>query len=286
MDHRIRYIPTEDGLRRTVRDYFCRVLLREKRTLGVVLLIILTSFVVMGWLAGEPGAIIFGSVVFILLGAAWIKSYMATLEAGRAELRLLDGGAVELMISETGLQFQSPKTNARYSWSDFTSFIETKQSLILLNKRVPVLFFSKENLGEEPLEVVKTRVPPDLKWRKRRGQPRAPKRATVILLLGLSVLLVLAGYGYWSALRVQLSAAAFMDEALQAILAEWSADDLLDRASEEFISERSEAEIRADFQDWRGLGPLVSFVVEKEWISKSISSGQRKTSRAAEDVRS
>jgi len=278
MNHCIKFTPTEDRLRKTVRDYYYRVLLREKLGLLVVLLILLAAFVIGGWLANEPAGIIFGLILFIFVAATWLKSYMSTLESGKASIRLLEGDAVELLISEAGLEFRSPKVNTRYSWNDFTSFIETRQSLILLNKKVPVSFLSKDDLPRDALEGVKTRVPQDLRWRKKRMK-RTPSPSTLLLFLGVGAVLFFTGRGCWSMLQVQLSAAAFMDEALDEILAPWSADALLDRASEELMSERSEAEIRSDVQDWRRLGSLVSFIDEKEWTSTSVSSeeGRRVT---------
>jgi len=147
----------------SVKQFFWNLLLRPLRITRLCLvLFILLGFLFFDlpykqWLVGFIG----GLLLFLVI--AWAKSYFNMIKHARKGLEMMDSPQVEIWLNESLIQYTSSTGTRRHQWDKVERIEATKDFLILMNGKLPLLSIPKSRLSGEALHFMMERVQPEIR---------------------------------------------------------------------------------------------------------------------------
>jgi len=141
----------------SIRQYFFSVLFGWRRVIPLTLLTLLAIALIASGAASVPAAIV-GSVVVVLL-ILWVKAYFQSLSQGRAGLRLMEHHRIEVRLNEEAVEYRSSTGTRVHRWEKIDRLIETKDFLILMHGKFPILSLPKEFLSPTAAGLIRSKLP-------------------------------------------------------------------------------------------------------------------------------
>lgn len=147
----------------SVKQYYWHLLLNPRRTVGMVVLLAL----LLGTIATpydspqKTWAVGFLSAVCIFMVILWAKAYYQFLAQARAGLKLMENPKVEISMYDSLIECASSTGTRRHQWDKIERIEETKDFVILMNGKLPLLSLPKACFSSEALAFMKNRVDSD-----------------------------------------------------------------------------------------------------------------------------
>jgi hypothetical protein len=143
-----------------VKQYYWHELLRPRRIFGMLLVL---AFV-LGTIATpydsppKSWAVGFLSAVTILLVAAWVRAYFQFLAQERAGLKLMEHPNVKISMDDARIEYASSTGTRRHQWEKIDRILQTKDFVILMSGKLPLLSLPKLCFSIEALAFMEDRV--------------------------------------------------------------------------------------------------------------------------------
>lgn len=140
----------------SVKQYYWHVLLRPR--MGGILVVFA---VLIGTIALDPPykpwIVGFFSATFLFLIISWVKTYLQVIAQARAGLKLMESPKVEISLDDSLIEYESSTGTRRHQWEKIERIEETKDFMILLNGKLPLLMLPKAFFTDEAITFMKER---------------------------------------------------------------------------------------------------------------------------------
>ncbi len=138
----------------SAKQFFWRVLLRPRIGGFMAVFAALLGMIVFDpplkpWVVG------FFSAALLFLIVTWVKAYFQIIAQGRAGLKLMENRQVEISLDDLLIEHVSSTGTRRYQWEKIERIEETKDFVILMNGKLPLLNLPKACVPTEALAFVK-----------------------------------------------------------------------------------------------------------------------------------
>jgi glycerol uptake facilitator-like aquaporin len=155
--HTARYIVTAELQEKSVKQYFWRAMIGP-RLGGFLILLGLLMFALTYDYPYKPWVVGFLSSVSLLLIAAWTKTYLNILVQAKTGLRLMEHPNVEIRLDDTMIEYSSSTGIRRHCWDKIDRVGETRDFLILISGKLPLLSLPKSCFSDEAVRFLRERV--------------------------------------------------------------------------------------------------------------------------------
>lgn len=155
--HTATYIVTAELQEKSVKQYFWRAMIGP-RLGGLLILLGLLMFAVTYDYPCKPWVVGFLSSVSLLLIAAWTKMYLNILGQAKTGLRLMEHPNVEISLDGTMIEYSSSTGTRRHRWDKIDRVGETRDFLILISGKTPLLSLPKSCFSYEAERFLRERV--------------------------------------------------------------------------------------------------------------------------------
>jgi hypothetical protein len=140
----------------SVRQFFFSVLLRPRIGAFLAIFAVTLGVIILDppfktWVVG------FCTALSLLLVVMWVKTYLQVVGQARAGLRLMEHPRVEITMDDSLIEYVSSTGTRRHQWSKIERVEETKDFVILMNGKVPLLSLPKASFSAEALTFLKGR---------------------------------------------------------------------------------------------------------------------------------
>lgn len=155
MKHTASYDVTPEMQYASVKQFFWSVLFRPRRAGIVTVVVAWLAMIVMDppykpWLVG------FFTAAVLFLVVSWVRTYWLVLAQAKAGLRLIENPKVQISIDESQVEYVSATATYRHAWSKIERIEETKDFVIFMHGKFPLLSLPKSSFSSEELIFMKT----------------------------------------------------------------------------------------------------------------------------------
>jgi hypothetical protein len=124
----------------------------KKKWIGIVVFFVLSIFTLIyreefGWV---PFAV-FGSLTFIII-TMWIKTYKALQDNAKSYLRTISDPRTTLVIDDQEMEISNSNGMRRITWDTVDRFVSTKDFVIPIAGKVPLICLPKAELNAEVIQ--------------------------------------------------------------------------------------------------------------------------------------
>jgi hypothetical protein len=157
-----RYEVTRELQDDMTRQYYFRVLLRPRVDIIVACLVVTGCLVYLGGLVRDLPffAWIYGFICALAFVAvlAWVRAFFALRAQGRAGFKLMEHPRVEVTFDEHQVIYASSTGTRQYSWTKIDRVTETRDFIVLMAGKIPLLILPKSCFSAEALAFLLTRA--------------------------------------------------------------------------------------------------------------------------------
>lgn len=151
MQFETRYKVTESLQSKAVAQLFFSVYLKRK-WIGVVLLCLAALLSVLAGAAIGFALTGFLAALGFVLTWMWVRSYQKLQQQGRAYIEALNGSELSVTLADSGVLIASAAGSQRVAWQQLGGIAESKDFIILLIDRNPLICLPKNILNAEVIE--------------------------------------------------------------------------------------------------------------------------------------
>lgn len=155
--HTATYTVTAELQEKSVKQYFWRTLIGS-RLGGFLIVLALLMFAFTYDYPYKPWVVGFLTSISLLLLAAWTKTYLNILGQAKTGLRLMEHPNVEISLDDTLIEYSSSTGTRRHRWDKIDSVGETRDFLILISGKTPLLSLPKSCFSDEAVCFLRERV--------------------------------------------------------------------------------------------------------------------------------
>ncbi|MES2660681.1 MAG: YcxB family protein [Verrucomicrobiota bacterium] len=140
----------------SVKQYYWHVLLRPR--IGGMLVVFAALLVMIALDSPyKPWFVGFFTATFLFLIITWVKVYFQIIAQARAGLKLMENPKVEISLDESLIEYESSTGTRRHQWEKIERIEETKDFVVLMNGKLPLLILPKAFFSDEALTFLKER---------------------------------------------------------------------------------------------------------------------------------
>lgn len=151
MQFETRYEVTESLQSKAVAQLFFSVYLKRK-WIGVVLLYVAALLSVLAGAAIGFALTGFLAALGFVLTWMWVRSYQKMQQQGRAYIEALNGSELAVTLADSGVLIANAAGSQRVAWQELGGIAESKDFIILLIDRNPLICLPKSALNTEVIE--------------------------------------------------------------------------------------------------------------------------------------
>lgn len=141
----------------SVKQFFWHVLLRPQ--IGGLLSMVAVLLAFIGFdLPYRPWVIGFGSGVLLFACATWCRTYLQIIAQARSGLRLMENPQVVVTLDDSCIEYASSTGTRRHAWDKIERLIATKDFVILMHGKLPLLSLPKACLSSEALAFMQQKM--------------------------------------------------------------------------------------------------------------------------------
>lgn len=152
------YIVTEQMQAESMKQYFLEVIMRSRPWKQLGLLILSAALVSWGLPKQMTWVLTFYGVFAACLVAIWIKSYALHQRVARDGLRLLDHPKIVVSLDDVQIEYVSATGTRRFQWDKIDKLHETRDFMVLMSGRLPLLTLPKLSFSEEVRGFMKGKI--------------------------------------------------------------------------------------------------------------------------------
>ncbi len=141
----------------SVKQFFWHVLLRPQ--LGGLLSMVAVLLAFIGFdLPYKPWGIGFCSGLLLFACATWCRTYFQIIAQARAGLKLMENPKVVITLDDACIEYASSTGTRRHAWDKIERCIETKDFVVLMHGKLPLLSLPKASLPSEALAFMQQKI--------------------------------------------------------------------------------------------------------------------------------
>jgi hypothetical protein len=138
----------------SIKQFYWQIMLRPQ--IGAILAVFAVWIGVIALeLPYEPWVVGFFSAMCLFLVVTWVKAYFQMIAQARAGLKLMEYPKVDISIDDSRIEYVSSTGTRRHQWEKIERIEETKDFVILMNGKLPLLSLPKACFCTEALTFMK-----------------------------------------------------------------------------------------------------------------------------------
>lgn len=141
----------------SVRQFFFSVLVRPRIAAFLTILVVTVAMFFLDP-PFKPWVVGFCTALSLLMLVMWVKAYLQIVEQARHGLLLMEHPKVEITMDDSFIEYVSSTGTRRHHWSKIERIEETKDFVILMNGKLPLLSLPKAPLSQEALAFMKEKL--------------------------------------------------------------------------------------------------------------------------------